>query len=217
MATKDKKEAVRLMTPVGRLINSSLHETDVYTDARGREAVPSYKVELAFEPDDVVEFEAQLASAAVAEWGEGAEDEYWDGDIRSPIQDGDEKAAEREKNDKNGDAYKGMLVLRSHTIFNRNGEDGPGGVYTCGEDAKELDFAERSKIYNGSYGMASVTVQPYKIDGKRGLTLYLNGFQFVKDGERLRGADPSSLFSPMMSKGSSDGKGRKARGRAKKD
>lgn len=207
----DKKEALRLMTPVGRLINNSLFEKDVYTDDRGREAEPSYKIEMVFGMDDLDEFEQQIAAAAEEFFGGDALDDYWEGRIASPISDGDEKAEAREKRGKNGDAYKGTLVLRAHTKFNRNGEDAPGGIYVCGANAKELDFAEaRTIIYNGGYGMASVTVNCYHpiAKGLPGVSLYLNGYQFAEDGERLRGADPSSLFSPMMG-AKSESKGRK--------
>ncbi len=205
------KEPVRLSTPVGRVINQSLFEKDVYTDPKGREGVPSYKIELAFdEGDALAEFENVLVEAAVAEWGAEAADDYWEnGKIRSPILNGDELAAKREAKGKEGDAYKGKFIIRAHTIFNAQGMDAPGGIYVCDANAVSLDFADRGKIYNGCHGLVSVTISCYDIDG-RGVSLYLNGFQFVKDGDPLRSSDPSSLFSPMMGAGS-ESKGRRRR------
>lgn len=207
-----KKEAVRLLSPVGRLINNSLFEKDVYKDERGKEAAePSYKVELAF--DDTGEFKAfedQIVAVATAEWGDGAADQYFEGVIRAPIQDGNDLAKKREAKGKKGDAYAGKLVLRASSIFNREGNNAAGGVNVCGPDAKALDFAERGRVYNGCYGKVSVTVQPYLIDGRKGIKLYLNGFQLVKDGDRIRGIDLSNMFSPMMGTASED-KGRKRR------
>ncbi len=210
----DKKELVRVMTPVGRIINHSLYEKDVYTDERGHEAAPSYKLELAFEPEDLEDLENAIVDAAVEFFGAQAEADYDAGKLRSPIIEGDDLAAERVKKGKSGEAYEGKLVVRMKTIFNRNGEDGPGGVYVCGANAEELDFAERGTIFNGCFGQASVSINPYPgiAGGLPGVSLYLNGFQFAKDGDRLRGADPSSLFSPMMGK-ESGGKGRRARGK----
>lgn len=205
-----KREPTRLMTPVGRLINSSLWEKDVFRGERGGEGKPSYKVEMAFEPAELGEFEAAVAAEAVAEWGPAAEDAYWDGEITSPVLEGDKLADGREAKGKVGDAYRGKLVVRAKTVFNRNGEDGPGGVYVCDEDAKELDFANRGKVYNGCFGRASVTLQAGKVQD-RYVTAYLNGFQFVKDGDRLRTSDPGSLFSPMMGE-KSEAKGRRRRG-----
>ena len=218
----DKKEAVRIMSPVGRVTNHSLFEKDVYTDERGHEAVPSYKIEMAFEPGDLEEFEDAIVDVAIDFFGGDAEVDYNEGRLRSPITDGDKMAEEREKRGKKGDAYRGKLVVRAKTIFNRDGTDGPGGVYVASpekdpknpDQARALDFAEQGKVYNGCYGQISVTLNPYNgiAGGLPGIGLYLNGFQLVKDGERLRGSDPSSLFSPMMGK-DSESKGRRARGK----
>lgn len=197
-------------TPVGRVINHSLFEKDVYKDAKGREADPSYKIELAIDTEEeLADLEDLITDACIAEWGASAEDDYWNGHIKSPIRDGDEMADDREKRGKRGDAYRGKFVIRAHSIFNLHGEDAPGGVYVCDENAEPLGFANRDKIYRGCYGQVAVTVSPYTMDGRRGVTLYLNGFQFVKDGDRLTG-DRSSLFSPMMAPGS-ESKGRRKR------
>lgn len=212
---RDKKEVARLNTPVGRLINSALWEKDVYTTERGQEATPKYKVELAFdETDEFAAFEDAVVAAAIDFFGDDAEEDYNEGRVRSPILVGDDLAEEREKKGKSGDAYRGKLVIRASTIYNRNGEDAPGGVYVCGPDAKELDFAERGKVYNGCHGIASVTLNPHPgiAGGLPGVSLYLNGFQKVEDGDPLRGVDPSTLFSPMMGE-DSEKKGRRARGK----
>ena len=209
-----EKEKLRVLTAVGRLVNNSLFEKDAFVDDKGREATPSYKVELAFDdPKDIVELENAVVAAAVAEWGKDAEKDYDSGVIKSPILDGDELAKRREAKGKKGDAYEGKLVIRASTIYNRNGDDAPGGIYVCGPDAKEIDFADRGKVYNGAYGQVVVNPSPYLISGDKGVTLYLQGFQLVKDGERLRGQDVSSLFKPMMGEASAEGgKGRRGRG-----
>ena len=123
----DKKEAVRIMSPVGRVTNHSLFEKDVYTDERGHEAVPSYKVEMAFEPDELVDFEDAIVEVAVDFFGGDAEVDYNEGRLRSPIMDGDKMAEGREKRGKKDDAYVGTLVVRAKRIFNRDAADGPGG------------------------------------------------------------------------------------------
>ena len=208
MAENDKQ----YVTPEGRLINHALFERDAYKDpsGKGREGDPMYRIEMAFDEKDIEELEDLIVQAAIDEWGSKAGDDYDNGVIETPILDGDELAKKREDKGKKGDAYKGKLVIRAHTIYNRNGEDAPGGVYVCNANAEEITPADRGEVYNGCYGVASVTVQPYLIDRKKGATLYLNGFQKTDDGERLRSADPSSLFKPMMSKDSED-KGRRRR------
>lgn len=207
-----EKQKLRVMTAVGRLINNSLFERDVYKDPKGREGPPRYKIEMAFDEKDIVDLENAIVSVAVAEWGPGAEKEYDDGQIETPILVGDEQAKKREAKGKNGDAYKGKLVIRASTAFNKHGEDAPGGVYVCGPDAKEIDFADRGSIYNGCYGVAVVEPSAYLIDDEKGVTLYLHGFQKVKDGDRLRSQDVSSLFKPMAPVAGDASKGRRARG-----
>lgn len=202
-----------IQTPVGRVINHSLWEKDAYKDERGREAKPQYKIELAFDPDDIEEFENKVVEAAEAKWGASAGKDYDDGKIRSPIIEGDVIADDREKRGKKGDAYRGKVVIRASTAFNKHGEDGPGGVYVCDENAEEIDFASRDKIYRGCYGIAIVELSPYTVDRQDGVTLYLKGFQFVKDGDRLSGDGVAGLFKPMAAPSSGgESQGRRRRG-----
>lgn len=206
----NKKDPITVYVE-GRMVNGSLFEKDVYTDARGREATSSYKIELSCTEEQIAELEELVVNAAIDEWGDSAEKAYDDGHIRSPITDGNDIAAKRKEKGKAADAYEGMWVVRASTIFNKHGEDAPGSIYVCDENAEEIGFAEREKIYNGCYVSANFTVSPYDVDG-RGVKLYLNGVQFVKDGERLRGKDPSSLFNPLGASASSEGEGRRRRG-----
>ena len=207
-----EKKNDRMMTPVGRLVNASLWVKDTYKDEKGREATPQYKIEMAFEPKDINDLEDAVVAAAIEEWGAGAEKDYDNGTIRSPIIDGDQLADERVKRGKAGDAYKGKVVLRANTQFNRHGEDGPGGIYVCDEKAEAIDFANQSKVYPGSYGIAVINISPYSVDRQRGVKLYLAGYQFVKDGERLRSNDVAGIFKPMIGGGTgAPAAGRRAR------
>lgn len=206
-----KAVAITAMSPEGRLINGSLFEKDVFKHEKGGEGKPEYKAEMAFDDnDELAEFEDKAIEAAVQEWGGQAEEWYENGTITSPFKDGDAIADRREANGKPGDAYRGKLILRAHTQFNRNGDDAPGGVYVCNEQAEELQIAQRGEIYNGCLGKIAVTFGTNIVNGQRFVTAYLNGFQKTGEGERLRGSDPSSLFKPMMGKGS-ESKGRRSR------
>lgn len=209
---KHMTEKVRIVTPVGRLINNALWEKDAYKDEKGREGKAQYKVEMAFTWEEIKELEDAMVAACVETWGDGAEDMYFEqGSIRSAIHDGDELAAEREKKGKKGDAYRGLAIMRAGTIYNANGDDAPGGVYVADENAEPLDFANRGKVYNGCYGIAVVEPSTSQIDGVKRVSLYLQGFQFARDGERLRGDNVSSLFKPMGAESEGESKGRRAR------
>ena len=216
MSTNDQETKV-VVLPEGRLINESLFEKDKFNDR----AVASYKVEIAF--DDSVDFEAledAFYAAVVDEWGEGAGDKYENDEVILPYIEGNVLAARREEKGKPGDAYKGMTVLRAHTIFNKDGNDAPGGVQVYDEDVSDVSGANRSIIYNGCYGEVGVTVGCYvdSDSGKYAVMLYLVAFQKKKDGERLvTAADHSKLFKPVGKKagGRSTGRAGGRRGRKK--
>lgn len=205
-----------IKTPEGRLIVGNLFEKDVFTDEKGREGKPRYKVEMAFDPAVVEEMETVIVGVAVAEWGEAAEKKYDDGVIKSPILDGDKLADKREAKGKSGDAYRDMVVIRASTEFNKHGESAPGGVFVCGPDAAEIGTEDprRSDVYNGCYGVAVVEAVAYPAvgDGKDGVTLYLKGFQKTRDGDPLRGGDVKGLFAPVEAPaGDGESKGRRRR------
>lgn len=192
-----KSEIEKILLPEGRLINSALFEKETYTNEKGEEGKPKYKVEIAFTPADLAEVEQKIIDAAVAEWGTDAEKEYDNGELTSPLLDGDRLAKNRERKGKAGEAYVGKLVIRASTGFNKNGQDGPGGVYVADETAKEVAFNEKHTVYNGCYGRAVVTISTYNDKGKNALNFYLVAFQKTRDGEPLRAStDYSTLFQP---------------------
>lgn len=199
MAQNTKKEPAEvILLPEGRLINSSLFEKDSF-EVNGKMTTPKYNVELAFEPGVLDAIENKLADAAVKEWGAGADDQYDNGTVKSPIKNGDDMAAEREAKGKTGDAYKGKDVIRADTIWSKFGQDGPGGTTVYGPDGLEMGAPQQHDIYSGCYGQAAVTISPYiNNDGKRCLKFYLSGFQKSRDGEKLVSPrDLSTVFKPV--------------------
>lgn len=200
--------------PTGRLINHAVFEMDVYTDPdTGKEGDPYYKVEVAFDPADVEgenTIEDALIEAAVDAWGDKAEDDFLDGKIRTPFLDGDTLAERREEKGKEGDAYKGKLVARPNTKFNKDGVEGPGGIQVFDEEVKPVTIANRQVIYDGCKVQCGVTIHCYKDNrGDKCQKFYLTAVQKVDDGERLVSQrDHSQLFKPAGRK-KGDGKSRR--------
>lgn len=192
----EKKEVERIRLPEGRVINQSLFVRDQFNET----ASPTYKIELAFNPDDLRVIEEALAAAAVEKWGAGADNEYFDNKLGDPIIDGEVLKKRREEKGKPGDAYAGQLIIRAHTKFNKHGEDGPGGIQVFNEKVEEIEGVESREIYNGCYGMALVTIGTY-VDSKtqvRSLMFYLSAFQKTRDGDPLvSAADHSNAFKPV--------------------
>lgn len=200
---------VRHTLPESRLINHSLFIRDVYKDPKtGKEGLPRYKVEVAFDPKDVTgegTIEDAILDTVEAAWGKSAPDDFLDGKIASPFIEGDRLAAAREEKGKAGDAYKGKLVLRSDTAFNRNGEDADGGAAVFDEAVHPIGILEQntSAVYQGCHGVVAVTIACYgeinaRGQDERGVKLYLVAFQKTRDGEKLMSSqDHSKLFKPV--------------------
>ncbi len=196
----DDKDTKNVMTPVGRLINQSLFEKEIYTDPQGHEGTPQYKVEMIFEngSTDVELLDAAFAAAAVAKWGAGAEDDYYNEKIISPFKDGDEYAAEVDNGKR--DVYAGHQILRAHTIFNKYGDDAPGGIQVFDEKGEEIDPVDRQQIYRGCYGKAALSIGTY-VDSTtkaNALCVYLSAWGKTDDGDRIAtAADYSEVFKPV--------------------
>jgi len=215
--TKPAKPIFKL--PEGRLINHALFERDVYTPERGAPGKPKYQVELAFDPKQLEgegTIEDKLLEAALEEWGDSkkTEDDFFDGRIRIPFLNGDELARKRADKGKAGDAYKGKLIIRASTEFNKEGVQGPGGIQVWSPEVEPiaLELGNTGEIYQGCYGVAAVTIACGKDPGKddRYVKFYLSAFQKTRDGEKLStGRDTSKLFEKVGR--AEGGEGRRSR------
>ena len=198
----DKKEAAQvILTPVGRVINHSFFVLDTYTPPKGQPGTPSYKIEMAFPKGELDGLFDQCLDFANEKWGAGAEN-----DVIIPIKDGDDMAKAREVIGKQGDAYKGMSVIRANTIFNKMGEKGPGGIQVLNLDTSEIGPANQGEVYQGCFGIAAIALSGYEkeITTEKGqekrnaITFYLSAFQKTMEGDRLVEAkDHSGMFEPV--------------------
>lgn len=221
MANEKKRERKTFTLPEGRLINHALFERDIYKDPKtGKENDPRYQIELAFDAKQIEgegTIEDQLLDEALAEFGDSkaTEDAFFGGDIRVPFLNGDELAKKREEKGKQGDAYKGKLVIRAATTFNKDGVAGPGGIAVYGpgggEDPISTNHGNVDSVYPGCYGIAAVTIAAGVDPGRGGgryTKFWLVGFQKTRDGEKLfSGRDTASLFKPVgRTEGASEGR-----------
>lgn len=224
MAKFEKKQAKAIFKlPEGRLINHALFERDVFKPERGAEGEPQYKVELVFDPKDVQgegTIEDELLNACLAEWGDtkATEDDFFNGKIGVPFIDGTEYAAKRAEKGKPGDAYKGKIIIRASTKYNKDGNEGPGGIQVWNENVEPigLELGNANEVYQGCYGVAAVTITCGISPGRneKYVKFYLSAFQKTRDGEKLvTGRDTSSLFKPVgRAEGSAEGGRRTRRG-----
>lgn len=210
----DEKKIITL--PKGRIINHSLFKLDQYVPERGEPGEPRYQVEVAFPKnakgeDSLEAFMDEIIALANETWAKDIPDGGWlmnvDAgpgeafDLISGIQDGDKKAAKREKQGKVGDAYKGMWVVNATTIYDMNGQkQGTAGARVWDENVEPLTPVRSAEVYNGCYAVMAVTLGTY-VDSKsdvNGIKVYLSAIQKVDEGDRLTTPqDTSKLFKPV--------------------
>ena len=88
-------------------------------------------------------------------------------DLKLPLRDGD-------KERKGDPTYAGCMFI------NANSSTAPGIV-----DADRQPILERSEVYSGVYGRASITLYVFNSNGNRGIACGLNNLQKIRDGEPL--------------------------------
>ena len=88
-------------------------------------------------------------------------------DLKLPLRDGD-------KERKGDPTYAGCMFI------NANSSTAPGIV-----DADRQPILERSEVYSGVYGRASITLYAFNSNGNRGIACGLNNLQKLRDGEPL--------------------------------
>lgn len=89
--------------------------------------------------------------------------------IKTPLRDGD---TERPDDEAYANAY----------FINANSATAPGVV-----DASCNPILERSEVYSGVYGRASISFYAFNSNGNKGIACGLNNLQKLRDGESLGG------------------------------
>ncbi len=89
--------------------------------------------------------------------------------IKTPLRDGD---LERPDDEAYANSY----------FINANSPSAPGIV-----DADRNTIIDRSEVYSGVYGRASISLYAFNSNGNKGIACGLNNLQKIKDGEPLGG------------------------------
>lgn len=89
--------------------------------------------------------------------------------IKTPLRDGD---LERPDDEAYANSY----------FINANSATAPGIV-----DADRNTIIDRSEVYSGVYGRASINLYAFNSNGNKGIACGLNNLQKIKDGEPLGG------------------------------
>lgn len=136
---------------------------------------PKYSVSLIIPKSDTKTIE-KIQAAIQAAYDEGQDKLKGNGKsvpalsvLKTPLRDGD---AERPDDEAYADSY----------FINANSGTAPGIV-----DADRQPILDRSEVYSGVYGRASINFYAFNSNGNKGIACGLNTLQKIKDGEPLGG------------------------------
>lgn len=136
---------------------------------------PKYSVSLIIPKSDTVTVE-KIKAAIQAAYDEGQSKLKGNGKsvpalsaIKTPLRDGD---LERPDDAAYANSY----------FVNANSATGPGIV-----DANCQPIIDRSEVYSGVYGRASINFYTFNSNGNKGIACGLNNLQKIRDGESLGG------------------------------
>lgn len=136
---------------------------------------PKFSVSLIIPKSDTVTI-AKIKAAIEAAYKEGEAKLKGNGRsvpalsvLKTPLRDGD---TERPDDEAYANAY----------FVNANSATAPGIV-----DADRQPILERSEVYSGVYGRASINFYAFNSNGNKGIACGLNNLQKIRDGEPLGG------------------------------
>lgn len=136
---------------------------------------PKFSVSLIIQKDDTATVD-KIKAAIQAAYEEGQSKLKGNGksvppltSIKNPLRDGDIEKPDDE-------AYAGCYFV------NANSSTAPGVV-----DTDRQPIIERSEVYSGVYGRASINFYAFNVNGNKGIACGLNNLQKIRDGEPLGG------------------------------
>ena len=138
-------------------------------------STPKYSVSLIIPKSDKVTIQ-KIKAAIQAAYEEGESKLKGNGKsvpslavLKTPLRDGDLERPDDE-------AYKNAYFV------NANSATAPGIV-----DADRQQIIDRSEVYSGVYGRASINFYAFNSNGNKGIACGLNNLQKIRDGEPLGG------------------------------
>ena len=165
MNVKASRKETKVITGKVRLSYAHLFEPH---GMEGQE--PKYSVSVIIPKTDTDTLKAIKEATELAKKNGASK---WNGKIpttlKTPLRDGDLERPDDE-------AYKGCYFI------NANSPKAPGIV-----DAALQPILERSEVYSGVYGRASINLYAFNSNGNKGIACGLNNLQKIKDGESLGG------------------------------
>lgn len=163
------------LTKVITGVNTRWSYANVWDPKSINGGAPKYSVSLIIPKSDTTTIE-KINAAIQAAYEEGESKLKGNGKtvpplaaIKTPLRDGD---IERPDDAAYANSY----------FINANSASAPGIV-----DANRQSIIDRSEVYSGVYGRASINLYAFNSNGNKGIACGLNNLQKIKDGEPLGG------------------------------
>lgn len=166
---------IKIPTKVITGVNTRWSYANVWQPKSINGGTPKYSVSLIIPKSDKVTVE-KIKAAIKAAYEEGESKLKGNGKsvpalstLKTPLRDGD---LERPDDPAYANSY----------FVNANSATAPGVV-----DADRQPIIDRSEVYSGVYGRASISFYAFNSNGNRGIACGLNNLQKIRDGEPLGG------------------------------
>lgn len=170
----NKTKGVKVMTPPFRANWVFLFQP---REAKEVGKKPQYSVTCLFKKGENLDALKKAANAAIVEaWG--ADKAKWPKELKLPFK--DQGTATRTKDD--GTEFLPAGYEAGAIYFEAKSQIQPTVV-----DSKLNRIIDESEVYSGCYMRATVTFKAYDVSGKKGITVYLQNLQKIKDGDSLAG------------------------------
>ena len=175
LSSKSASPAYSIPTKVITGVNTRWSYANVWDPKSINGGKPKYSVSLIIPKDDTATVD-RIKAAIQAAYEEGESKLKGNGKtvpplnaIKTPLRDGD---LERPDDAAYANSY----------FINANSSTAPGIV-----DADRQPILERSEVYSGVYGRASINLYAFNTNGNTGIACGLNNLQKIRDGEPLGG------------------------------
>lgn len=187
--TAQERPAQVAVTPEGRLLWPELFKAVQFGERVGKPKGPFEFSTLILFPTASPEFDALKKAAVAAARKKWPDRQNFQG-VSFPFKLGDTKADKMKADNKDGEVYRGMIVLRGHS--NRQ----PSVVDKVGND-----IIDPSLVYSGVYGRLNINFKAGDFNGEY-VTAYCNHVMITKKGERIGGITAKDAFAGLIDEGS---------------
>jgi len=190
-----------------------------YTDEHGKKGEPRYTMDMIFDAADIAKFRAEDGSGNLVEvgvdrlavqlakerWPELSDPAVLKAELTKgwPLKKGDVMAAKKEAKNKDGEPFKGKIVITAKSYenvkpilsyYDKTANNGKGGFRVLNRGS-DVDMAKASDLFQGgNYFGAELTMKATEVSGTKFITFYINAVRYLGEGEKFGGKGMMDRF-----------------------